>query len=70
MALVGELDLKRSQGPSSSRVLCDCWLLGGKTGVRGATAKDNYNPGFLLGSLFIAALLGVRIRVQGLELYF
>ena len=48
----------------------DCWLLGGKTGVRGAAAKDNYNPGLLLGSLFIAALLGVRIRVQGLELYF
>lgn len=30
----------------------------------------NYNPEPLLGSLFVAALLGVRIRVQGLELCF
>lgn len=48
MALVGELDLKRSQGSSSSRVLCDCWLLGSKTGVRGAIQRTT-TPGLLPG---------------------
>ena len=43
----------------------DCWLLGGKTGVRGAIAEDNCKPGLLQGSLFIATWLRVSVRVQG-----